>query len=91
MPKLSEKLIREISSLREEPDWLLDWRLSAFNAWQNMKEPHWAEIDYSPIDYDSLNYYNEAKPIDNSDLQKTYEKMGLPENEQRACIVCVLQ
>lgn len=86
MPKLSEKLIREISSLREEPDWLLDWRLSAFNAWQNMKEPHWAEIDYSPIDYDSLNYYNEAKPIDNSDLQETYEKMGLPENEQRALL-----
>ena len=51
-----------------------------------MAEPHWAEIDYAPIDYDTLNYYNEQRPIDNSDLRETYEKMGLPENEQRALL-----
>jgi len=84
MKKLNEKLVREISALRGEPDWLLDWRINALKTWQNMKEPHWGEIDYDPIDYDSLNYYNEKKNIDNSELKKTYEKMGLPESEQRA-------
>ena len=51
-----------------------------------MTEPHWAEIDYAPINYDDLNYYNESKPVDNSDLRETYQKMGLPENEQRALL-----
>jgi len=86
MKKLNEELIRKISTLRKEPKWLLDWRIAAFKTWQKMKEPHWAEIDYEPINYDSLNYYNEQKNIDNSDLKKTYEKMGLPESEQRALL-----
>jgi len=86
MKKLNEKLVREISAMRNEPDWLLDWRLNALKAWKKMKEPHWAEISYEPIDYDSLNYYNEAKTLDNSELKKTYEKMGLPESEQRALL-----
>ena len=86
MKKLDIKLIREISKQRNEPDWLLNWRIDAFNAWKKMSEPHWAEIDYAPIDYDSLNYYNETKPIDNSELKATYEKMGLPESEQRALL-----
>lgn len=86
MPKLSENLIKEISNRRNEPDWLLKWRLDSFRAWLKMKEPHWAEIDYAPIDYDALNYYNEAKPIDNSELRETYEKMGLPESEQKALL-----
>ena len=86
MTKLNEQLIRNISSIRNEPKWLLDWRLDAFHAWQKMKEPHWGEIEYEPIDYDSLNYYNEQKQIDNSELKKTYEKMGLPETEQRALL-----
>ena len=86
MPKLSENLIREISAKRNEPSWLLEWRISAFNAWKKMTEPHWAEIDYAPQDYNSFNYYNEAQPIDNSDLRETYEKMGLPESEQRALL-----
>jgi len=84
--RLSEKLVKEISEKRHEPDWLLDWRLAAFRNWQKMNEPHWAEIDYSPIDYDSLNYYNEQKQIDNSELKSTYERMGLPESEQRALL-----
>ena len=86
MKILNEKLVRKISSLRKEPDWLLDWRLKAFSAWKKMKEPHWALIDYTPIDYDSLNYYNETKKVDNSKLKETYEKMGLPESEQRALL-----
>ena len=86
MNKLSENLVREISARRGEPDWLCDWRIAAFKQWQNMTEPHWAEFDYAPIDYDALNYYNEAKPIDNSRLKETYEKMGLPESEQNALL-----
>jgi len=84
MIKLNENLIRKISLRRDEPNWLLDWRLNAFNIWKKMKEPHWAEIDYDPIDYDSLNYYKENKPIDNSELKSIYEKMNLPEQEQNA-------
>ena len=86
MKRLNEKLIREISFARKEPDWLLSWRLDAFKAWKKMVEPHWGEIDYDPIDYDSLNYYNEQKHLDNSELKSTYEKMGLPESEQRALL-----
>lgn len=86
MAKLTENLVREISHMRNEPAWLTEWRVAAFNAWRGMREPHWAEFDYAPIDYDDLNYYNEARPIDNSDLKDTYEKMGLPESEQRALL-----
>ena len=84
--KLSENLIREISNMRGEPTWLLQWRLTAFKKWQKMHEPHWAEFEYEPINYDELNYYNETKAIDNSALRETYEKMGLPESEQRALL-----
>ncbi len=84
MTKISEDLIREISAKRNEPDWLLQWRLDAYNIWKNMSEPHWAEIDYAPIDYNKLNYYNEPAPIDNTDMGKIYDKMGLPENEKKA-------
>ena len=86
MSILNKKLIQKISSLRNEPDWLLQWRLDAFDKWQKMTEPHWAEIDYEPIDYDSLNYYNKPQKIDNYALKETYEKMGLPESEQRALL-----
>lgn len=84
MAKLTENLVREISSIRGEPAWLTDWRVAAFHAWTQMREPHWAEFEYDPIDYDALNYYNEPTPIDNSDLRDTYDKMGLPESEKRA-------
>ena len=86
MNKLSENLVREISQKRNEPTWLCDWRIAAFRAWEKMREPHWAEFEYAPINYDELNYYNESKPIDNSALKETYEKMGLPESEQRALL-----
>lgn len=86
MAKLTENLVRKISSIRGEPTWLTDWRVAAFHAWTKMHEPHWAEFEYTPIDYDALNYYNEPTPIDNSDLRDTYDKMGLPESEKRALL-----
>ncbi|MBO4480096.1 MAG: Fe-S cluster assembly protein SufB [Alphaproteobacteria bacterium] len=82
----TENLVKEISTKRGEPKWLTQWRLDALHAWQKMREPHWAEIDYAPIDYSALNYYNKPARIDNTDLKETYEKMGLPENEQRALL-----
>ena len=63
MPKLDENLIKKISHERGEPQWLTDWRLDAFSKWKKMSEPHWAEFDYTPIDYDALNYYNAPLPI----------------------------
>ena len=84
--KLDAKLISKISTARHEPSWLTDWRLSAFDTWKKMVEPHWAEIDYNPIDYDSFDYYATTKPIDNSELADTYKKMGLPESEQKALL-----
>ncbi len=86
MPRLDENLIREISAARDEPQWLLQWRLDAYNAWKSMTEPHWAEFDYTPIDYDALNYYNAPANVDNSDLAHIYDKMGLPEAERRALL-----
>ena len=86
MGALSENLIRTISTQRQEPDWLLQWRLDAFRAWTKMTEPHWGKIDYQPIDYDELNYYNEPSKIDNSDLENIYDKMGLPESEKKALL-----
>ena len=83
MGALSENLIHTISKRRCEPDWLLQWRLDAFRAWTKMTEPHWGKIDYQPIDYDELNYYNEPSKIDNSDLENIYDKMGLPESEKK--------
>lgn len=84
MTKLSENLIREISSTRHEPDWLLEWRLNAFEQWRKMSEPHWGTVNYDTINYDELNYYNNPAPIDNSDLESVYDKMGLPDAEKRA-------
>ncbi|MBR2012338.1 MAG: Fe-S cluster assembly protein SufB [Alphaproteobacteria bacterium] len=84
MPKLDVNLIRKISHERGEPQWLTDWRLDAFSKWKKMSEPHWAEFDYAPIDYDALNYYNAPSPIDNSDLEHIYDKMGLPDSEKKA-------
>ena len=86
MARLTENLIREISAKRGEPDWLLQWRLGAYNAWKKMTEPHWGNIKYSPIDYDSLDYYNKVTDIDNSDLGAIYDKMGLQENEKKELI-----
>jgi len=86
MHKLNENLIREISATRNEPKWLCDWRIEALHKWQKMREPHWAEFEYTPINYDELNYYNETKQLDNSELLETYNKMGLPESEKRALL-----
>ncbi|MCL2629839.1 MAG: Fe-S cluster assembly protein SufB [Alphaproteobacteria bacterium] len=84
-PGISEDIIREISVLRDEPAWLLDWRLNAFVAWKKMAEPHWAKINYDPIDYNALTYFKSSKPVaPTEDLTEIYDRLRIPKHEQAA-------
>ena len=85
---LNEDIIRLISSRKDEPAWLLEWRLKAFETWQAMVEPDWAKHKYPPIDYQDLHYYAAPKrPAPKSladvdpELLRTYEKLGIPLRE----------
>ena len=92
IPKgLDEDVVRLISAKKGEPEWLLEWRLRAFRAWQTMAEPTWAAVKYPPIDYQDAHYY--AAPKAKADgpkslaevdpeLLRTYEKLGIPLKEQ---------
>src|SRR5574338_541495 len=90
-PGLSEDVVRAISAKKGEPEWLLDWRLKAYRKWLTLTEPHWANVQYPPIDYQAIRYYSApktAKPLGSLDevdpeLLKTYEKLGIPLNEQK--------
>ena len=87
---LNEDIVRFISAKKNEPDWLLEWRLKAFALWQKMEEPNWAAVRYPPIDYQDAYYYaapvQKAKPksLDEVDpeLLRTYAKLGIPLKEQ---------
>ena len=90
-PGLSEDVIRLISAKKEEPEWMLDWRLQAFRHWQTMVEPTWAHVHYPPIDYQAISYYSAPKgrkdapkSLDEVDpkLLETYDKLGIPLREQ---------
>ncbi len=88
---LSTDIVRLISAKKGEPEWLLEWRLRAYEAWLKMEEPHWARIHHPPIEYQSLYYYAAPakampKSLDEVDpeLLKTYEKLGIPLNERAA-------
>jgi Fe-S cluster assembly protein SufB len=88
---LSEDIVRLISAKKQEPGWLLEWRLKAFRGWQKMTEPHWANVTYEPIDYQSIRYYAAPRtkaPLGSLDevdpkLLETYEKLGIPLREQK--------
>ncbi len=89
---LNEEIVKLISAKKGEPDWLLDWRLRAFRAWQKMDEPHhWANITYPPVAYQSIVYYaapRTAMPLGSLDeldpkLRETYDKLGIPLSEQK--------
>jgi Fe-S cluster assembly protein SufB len=91
-PGLSPDIIRFISQKKEEPEWMLEWRLKAYERWCTMQEPHWAFVNYPPIDYQDIVYYSapkqkpELKSLDEVDpeILKTYEKLGIPLHEQKA-------
>jgi Fe-S cluster assembly protein SufB len=88
---LTEDTVRLISAKKNEPQWLLDWRLKAFRRWQSMTEPHWSNVSYPPIDYQAQTYYSapkSVKPLQSLDevdpeLLKTYEKLGISLTEQK--------
>ena len=89
---LSEDIVRLISEKNDEPKWMLDWRLQAFERWKQMKEPDWAMVDYPKIDFQDIYYYarpksmteDKPKSLDEVDpkLLETYEKLGIPLKEQ---------
>ena len=90
-PGLTEETVRLISKKKEEPAWLLEWRLKAFRRWQTMTEPRWPNVTYEPIDYQAHTYYSapkSVKPLQSLDevdpeLLKTYEKLGISLTEQK--------
>ncbi len=89
-PGLNEDIIRMISAKKNEPEWLLEWRLRAFRHWLTMEEPKWANVHYPPIDYQAIRYYaapkraQRPKSLDEVDpeILRTYEKLGIPLREQ---------
>ena len=92
-PGLNEDTVRFISAKKEEPQWLLEWRLQAFRNWQRMKEPDWPNVHYPPIDYQAISYYAAPKSADDGpqslddvdpELLATYEKLGIPLEERAA-------
>ena len=88
---LNEDIIRLISSKKEEPQYLLDFRLKAFNKWKKMDEPDWAGLGYKKIDYQDIIYYSAPKQkekissLDEVDpkLLETFDKLGIPLTEQK--------
>ena len=94
-PGLDEDVIRQISARKNEPEWMLDWRLGAFAKWKTMDEPpwaHWPDHDWRPIDYQSISYFSSPKDADrpksldevDPKLLETYEKLGIPLEERAA-------
>ncbi|EAQ67404.1 MAG: Fe-S cluster assembly protein SufB [Marinomonas sp.] len=91
-PGLDENVIRRISTMKNEPEWMLEARLKAFKVWQEMEEPDWAHVDYEKIDFQAISYFSapksmkdKPKSLDEVDpeLIRTYEKLGIPLIEQQ--------
>ena len=90
-PGLNEEVIKFISFKKGEPEWLLNWRLKAFDRWLKMDEPDWSKLNYPSIDFQSISYYSapkkqkKLKSLDEVDpeLLKTYDKLGIPLEEQK--------
>ena len=89
---LNEETIKFISNKKNEPKWMLEWRLKAFTRWKKMQEPSWANITFPKIDYQNIYYYaapkgfeNKPKSLDEVDpkLIETYNKLGIPLQEQK--------
>jgi Fe-S cluster assembly protein SufB len=90
-PGLDEDVIRFISAKKDEPEWLLEWRLAAYRGWLEMATPAWAHVDYPQIDYNAISYYSSPKSFEDKpksldevdpELLEVYEKLGIPLHEQ---------
>ncbi len=90
-PGINEDIVRFISNKKNEPDWLLEWRLEAFRKWKSMNEPKWANVSYPEIDYQAIKYYSAPKQSDKSknledvdpELLRTFERLGISLQEQK--------
>jgi len=90
-PGLNEDVVRRLSAIKREPEWLLEFRLKAFRAWQGMVEPRWHNLKIAPIDYQAASYYSapkrkpELKSLDEVDpeVKKTFDRLGIPIEEQK--------
>jgi Fe-S cluster assembly protein SufB len=90
-PGLNEDVVRRLSAIKKEPEWLLEFRLKAFRAWQGMVEPRWHNLKIAPIDYQAASYYSapkrkpELKSLDEVDpeVKKTFDRLGIPIEEQK--------
>ena len=86
---LDENVIKAISAKKEEPQWLLNYRLKAYKRWLKMSEPKWANLEYEKIDYQNISYFSAPKKAPNSldeidpSILQTYEKLGIPLEEQK--------
>ena len=88
---LTDETVRLISQKKEEPEWLLEWRLKALGRWRTMQEPHWSNVRYPAIDYQGIHYYSAprtTKPLGSLDevdpkLRETYDKLGISLTEQK--------
>lgn len=88
---LSEDVVRLISHKKNEPEWMLEWRLNAYRIWREMEEPNWAKVKYAKPDYENISYYSapkkkkELESLDEVDpeLLKTFEKLGISLEEQK--------
>ena len=89
-PGLDENIVRRLSAIKNEPEWVLDFRLKAFAHLQKIKEPKWANVDYKPVDYQSLSYYSAPKIRNKEDIPQeildTFEKLGVPLHERDALL-----
>jgi Fe-S cluster assembly protein SufB len=91
-PGLDEDVVRALSAIKGEPEWMTEWRLKAYRHWLTMEEPTWAQVKYEPVDYQKMSYY--AAPRRKEDMPEsldeidpeilaTYEKLGIPLEEQK--------
>ena len=91
---LSEDIVRFISAKKNEPEWMLAWRLDAYRRWLTMREPSWARVTHPPIDYQNIYYYAAPKKKDgpksldeiDPEILRTYEKLGIPLREREALL-----
>ncbi|PWK50006.1 Fe-S cluster assembly protein SufB [Pleionea mediterranea] len=90
-PGLNEDVVRAISAKKGEPEWMLEWRLKAFEIWKTMEEPDWAHVNFPKIDYEEISYFSSPKSMEDKPqsldevdpkLLETYEKLGIPLHEQ---------
>ena len=87
-PGLNENTVRQISKIKKEPEWLLKFRLKAFDRWKILKKPNWANLDIEPIDYQAMSYYSAPKKGPASydevdpEIKKDFEKLGIPLHER---------